>query len=83
MFREQDLLKEISSAIAQAEQLTEKIQIPVEIAESTPGAGDNYTINVEYDIPMSVASLSEEQLRELIKKKENSWYVIKDSIMED
>ena len=79
----QDLLKEISSAIAQAEQLTEKIQIPVEIAESTPGAGDNYTINVEYDIPMSVASLSEEQLRELIKKKENSWYVIKDSIMED
>ena len=45
------------------------IQIPVEIAESTPGAGDNYTINVEYDIPMSVASLSEEQLRELIKKK--------------
>lgn len=53
----QDLLKEISSAIAQAEQLTEKIQIPVEIAESTPGAGDNYTINVEYDIPMSVASV--------------------------
>ena len=46
-----------SSAIAQAEQLTEKIQIPVEIAESTPGAGDNYTINVEYDIPMSVASV--------------------------
>ena len=31
----------------------------------------------------SLESLSEEQLRELIKKKENSWYVIKDSIMED
>lgn len=31
----------------------------------------------------NLESLSEEQLRELIKKKENSWYVIKDSIMED
>lgn len=50
-------MKEISNAIAQAEQLTEKIQIPVEIPESTPGAGDNYTTNVEYDAPMSVASV--------------------------
>lgn len=53
----QDLLREISGAIAQAVKMTERIQIPVDVPESTPGAGDGYTINVDYDVPMSIVSV--------------------------
>lgn len=53
----QDLLKEISGAIAQAAGNTEKIQIPVNVPESAPGAGDGYVMNVEWDVSMSVDSV--------------------------
>lgn len=50
----QDLLKEISGALALAVGNTEKIQIPANVPESVPGAGDGYVINVEEDVSMSV-----------------------------
>lgn len=53
----QDLLKEISGALVQSVGMTEKIQISIDIPESTPGAGDGYVGNMEYDIPMTVDSV--------------------------
>lgn len=53
----QDLLKEISGAISQAAGTTEKIQVPVQLPESSPGAGDGQIITVDYDAPTSIDSV--------------------------